>query len=99
VLRYIIYVEMCSGIMLIATFRQTGVHEMLILLLKEEMKISEITKTIHSQSAYRSISLLKELGLIGVRRGEYNKKFYCLTAKGKKVATKLKEIEEILNSE
>jgi DNA-binding PadR family transcriptional regulator len=85
--------------MKIASFKQTGVHEMLILLLKEEMKISEITKTIHSQSAYRSISLLKELGLISVRRGEYNQKFYCLTDKGKKVAAKLAEIEEILQED
>ena len=90
---------MCNVIVKISAFRQTGIHEILLMLLEKELKISEITKTIHSQSAYRSIGLLKELELITVRRGEYNKKYYCLTEKGKKVALLLQEIEKILQSE
>ena len=83
----------------ISEFSQTGLIEILILLLEKELKITDIMKNVPQLSAYRSIAKLKEIALITVRRGEYNQKFYCLTAKGKKVATKLQEIEEILNSE
>ena len=83
----------------IAKFRQTGIHEILIFLLKEELKITDIFKRIPQQSAYRSINILLDLELIEIDRREYNAKYYCLTEKGKKVALLLQEIEKILQSE
>lgn len=85
--------------MIISEFRQTGLIEILLLLMDERMKISDITKRIPQQSTYRTIGILKELKLIIIERGPYNTKFYLLTPKGKKVATKLREIEEILNQD
>jgi len=81
---------------LISEFKQTGLVEILTMLIEKELKISEIVEAIPQQSAYRSVSLLEKLGLIDVRRGEYNKKYYCLTEKGKRVALLLQEIEKIL---
>ena len=85
--------------MIISKFRQTGIHEILIFLLEEELKITDIFKRIPQQSAYRSINSLLSLGLVDIRRGDFNAKFYLLTAKGKKVATKLAEIEKILQED
>ena len=85
--------------MYILKFRQAGVFEILNLLLKEDMKVTDIIKTIHQQSTYKSLSILLDLKLVVVERREFNAKYYCLTNKGKKVATKLKEIEEILQED
>jgi predicted transcriptional regulator len=83
----------------ITKFRQAGVFELLSMLLKKEMKITDITQEIHQQSAYKTISILLALDLVKVERREYNAKFYILTDKGKKVATKLAEIEELLQED
>jgi len=80
----------------ISEFRQTGLIELLILLVESELKISEIIDFIPQQSAYRSIAVLEKLDLITVKRGEYNKKYYSLTNKGKKIAQLLLDIENIL---
>ncbi len=85
--------------MRITEFRQTGLLEILILLLKEDLKITDITKTVSQHSAYRSIYILLNLSLISERRGKYNKNYYCLTEKGKEVALLLQEIEKTLQSE
>ncbi|MHA1401965.1 MAG: hypothetical protein ACTSQE_16560 [Candidatus Heimdallarchaeaceae archaeon] len=85
--------------MKIAEFNQTGILEILLLLLEKDLKITEITKSVSQHSAYRSIYILLNLNLIEEHRGEYNQKYHRLTAKGKKVATKLAEIEEILQED
>lgn len=82
--------------MKISEFKQTGLIELLILLVESELKISEIIDFIPQQSAYRSIAVLEKLDLITVKRGEYNKKYYSLTSKGKKIAQLLLDIENIL---
>ena len=80
-------------------FKQSGIHKIILLLLEKEMKITEISLKVHSQAAYRSIKILQELKLIDFERREWNTKYYFLTAKGKKVASKLKEIEAILQED
>ena len=80
----------------IKDFKQSGLIEILVMLKVKDLKISEITETIHPQSAYRSVGILEKLDLLEIRRGDYNRKFHCLTAKGKKVAELLVRIEEIL---
>jgi DNA-binding PadR family transcriptional regulator len=83
----------------IKEFKQTGLVEILVLLLEEDLKISDILENVPQLSAYRSLAILEKLALIDVRRGEYNKKYYCLTQKGKKVALLLQEIEKILQED
>jgi len=73
----------------ISEFRQTGLIELLILLVESELKISEIIDFIPQQSAYRSIAVLEKLDLITVKRGEYNKKYYSLTNKGQSFSSRL----------
>ncbi len=85
--------------MLIEKFSQRGTHKLLILLLDKDLKTTDITAIIHPQTAYRAINVLKELGLINVERREFNTRYHFLTDKGKKVALKLKEIEELLQEE
>ena len=87
---------------------QTGMMELLVHLLKYE-KLN-ITKIVHHRgmnihTAYNCIELGTELGFIemreenpeGKKRGFKSKNYY-LTDKGKKVAKKLKEIEEIVEA-
>ena len=85
--------------MIISKFRQTGIHEILIYLLEEDLKITDIFEKIPQQSAYRAVNILLELKLVEIRRGDFNAKFYFLTEKGKKIAAKLAEIEKILQEE
>ena len=85
--------------MYILKFRQAGVFEILFWLEKQELKITDIKKDIHQETAYKALNVLLDLKLIEVERREYNAKYYCLTEKGKKVATKLAEIEKILQED
>ena len=83
----------------IQRFRQAGMFELLFWIQKQELKITDIKKEIHQETAYKALQVLLDLELIEVERREYNAKYYCLTEKGKKVAKLLQEIEKILQSE
>lgn len=85
--------------MKISEFKQKGVLEILIWLIEEELMITQIQKRIRAQTAYRAVSVLLSFNLVDIRRGEFNAKYYRLTDKGKKVAAKLAEIEEILQED
>ena len=85
---------------------QTGMMELLVHLLQYENL--NITKIVHHRgmnihTAYNCIELGTKLDLIGMReenpkgkKGGFKSKNYYLTEKGKKIAKKLKEIEEII---
>ena len=85
--------------------RQTGYISILLYLLKNEkanVKKLSANLDVANETVYRAIGLLEKDGLIDEKeewgksgRG-WKRKNYYLTDKGKKVAEKLREIEEII---
>ena len=73
--------------------------ELLMLLNSDRLKISEIVRRLGRPQAtiYRAIGKLKELALIYDETTGYPvKRFFSLTEKGRRVAEKLADVENIL---
>jgi len=81
---------------------QKGAITVLMYLLEhEEGYIIELKKleNVGQAALYTALYNLQNLELINEGRGTFNKRIFRLTNKGKKVALKLKEIEEILQEQ
>lgn len=82
--------------------RRAGGLRLLVFLLSEkeaEMKKIIYGADLNASSAYASLELLKEMGLVKTRIDQTKypaRNMISLTEKGKTIAEKLKEIEELL---
>jgi DNA-binding PadR family transcriptional regulator len=84
----------------IARLEQVAAIQILILLLEGPLKMTEIISRLEgsNRTPYTAIPRLKELGLVSDEVTPYPvKRIFTLTEKGRQVAGKLAEIENILS--
>ena len=84
---------------LMIDYDQKGIQRMLLFLLQGEKNINDFKEGIEEvgqNQLYKNLELLKKMKLVAEKKGPYNARIFKLTEKGRKVAEKIQEIQEIL---